>query len=78
MIQHRAARFVLNKPWRKTTRDSITHMLKSLKWPTLEKHRENAHLLLLLKLVNNLLTIPTTYMPTLSPLTGTRPQHYLK
>ena len=35
-------------------------------------------LLLLFKLVNNLLTIPTTYMPTLSPLTVTRAQCNLK
>ena len=41
MIQHRAARFVLNKPWRKNHRDSITDMLQSLNWPSLEKHRRH-------------------------------------
>ena len=41
MIQHQAAAwFILNKPWHKITRDSITHMLKTLKWPTLENHTE--------------------------------------
>ena len=54
------------------------HVLETLKWPILKKRRENARLLLLFKLVNNLLTIPTTYMPTLSPLTATRAQLNLK
>ena len=48
---------------------AITHMLETLKWPTLEKHRENVCLLLLFKHVNNLLTIPATYTPVLFPLT---------
>ena len=31
MIQHRAAHFVLNKPWNRRQRDSITDMLKELR-----------------------------------------------
>ena len=30
IIQHRAARFILNKPWNRHQRDSITDMLKEL------------------------------------------------
>ena len=30
MVQHRAARFVLGKPWRRHERDSITNMLNQL------------------------------------------------
>ena len=78
MIQHRAARFVLNKPWRKNTRDSITHMLETLKWPPLQKRREDARLILLFKLANSLLTIPGIYMPLPSPLSSTRAPHNLK
>ena len=37
MVQHRAARFVLGKPWRRCERDSITNMLNQLNWTTLEK-----------------------------------------
>jgi len=36
MIQRRAARFVMNQPWKKNVRDSITSLLSSLKWPTLQ------------------------------------------
>ena len=31
MIQHRAARYVLNQPWRRNVRDSINSLLLSLK-----------------------------------------------
>ena len=34
MIQHRAACYVLNQPWRSNVRDSINPLLSSLKWPT--------------------------------------------
>ena len=37
MIQHRAARFVLNCPWRRDIRDGISSMLQLLGWPTLPK-----------------------------------------
>jgi len=36
MIQHRAARFVTNKPWRRDHPDSITAFLHELNWPTLQ------------------------------------------
>ena len=34
-IEH-AAHFVLNQPWRRNVRDSISSLLSSLKWPTLQ------------------------------------------
>ena len=37
MVQHRAARFVLGKPWRRCERDSITNMLNQLNLTTLGK-----------------------------------------
>ena len=37
MVQHRAARFVLGKPWRRCERDSITNMLNQ---PELDNIRE--------------------------------------
>ena len=47
MIQHRAARFVLNKPWHRSNQnhDSITDMLTSLEWPTLQNRRTIARLI---------------------------------
>ena len=78
VIQHRAPRFVLNKPWRKTSYDSITDMLTSLGWPTLQERRQHARLMLLFKLTDNLLFIPSSYLPSPSPLTFTRVQHKQK
>ena len=75
MIQHRAARFVLSKPWRCNHRDSITEMLQTLNWPSLEKRRKQSRLILLFKLLNNMIYIPTEYLPVPSPLTNTRSNH---
>ena len=59
VIQHHAARFILNKPWKKNHRDSITDMLQSLNWPLLKKRRRHLHIILLFKFVNRLIHIPT-------------------
>ena len=48
MVQHKTAQ--LNKPWCGNTQDSINVMFEMLKQPSLQKHRENAYLLLPLKL----------------------------
>ena len=73
MLQHRAARFVLlYKPWRRNHRHSITDMLMILKWPSFENRRRHSCLILLFKLVNKLIYIPTQYFPVPSPLTTTR------
>ena len=52
MIQHRAARFVMNKPWHRSNQkhDSITDMLTSLEWPTLQNRRTIARLTFLFKI----------------------------
>ena len=78
MIQHRAARFVLNKPWRRNHRDSITDMLQSLKWPSLEERRRHSRLILLFKFLNRLIHIPNQYLPAPSPLNITRSNHNQK
>ena len=54
MIQHRAARFVLNRPWNRHQRDSITDMLKELNWPSLQDRRRHARLILMYKITNHL------------------------
>ena len=57
MIQHRAACFVTGKLWRRDQRDSITNILTiNINWPTLQEHRRQATLVLLL------LTRPTVYL----------------
>ena len=78
MIQHHAARFVLNKPWQRTNHDSISDILEVLKWPPLKERRQHARLVLLFKLTSNLLLIPSIYLPSPSPLAIARAQHKLK
>ena len=79
MIQHYAARFVLNKPWhRQQQNDSITDMLTYLKWPSLEDRRKISRFVLLFKIVRKLLIIPDRCLPAFAPLECTRAQHSLK
>ena len=59
MVQHRAARIVTGKPWRRDHRDSITNILTSLNWPTLQERRRQARLVLLYKILHNLPTLPS-------------------
>ena len=79
MIQHHAARFVLNKPWhRQQQNDSITDMLTYLKWPSLEDRRKVSHLIVLFKIVRNLFIVPDRCLPASAPLESTHSHHSLK
>ena len=77
IIQHRAARFVLNHPWRKLQRDSITLMLSELQWPPLQTLRRNARLTLLYKIIHHHQIIPHQYHPT-PAFPHTRSNHCFK
>ena len=74
MIQHHAARFILNKPWIRHHRDSITEMLNELNWPSLQERRKQACLILLYKIVNHLLVVPNRCLPLLNQ-TATHAHH---
>ena len=77
MIQHRAARFVLSRPWRRNPSNSINSLLHSLGWPTLQLCWKCNRLILMYKLLNNLLFVPLNYLPAPSPITTTRSSHDL-
>ena len=70
-LQHRSAHFVSNRPWRRNCRDSITNILLILKWSSLKEHRKQSCLMLLFKFINELIYIPSQYLPVLSPTTHT-------
>ena len=61
--QHRVARFVLNKPWCRNDRDSVSQMLMDLNWPSLQDRRKHSCLLLLYKVVTNHFKVPLNYLP---------------
>ena len=72
MLQHFAARFISNKPWRRNHRDSINYMLRLLNWPSFKEHRRHSYLILILKFLNRMIHISTQFLPVPSPLTITR------
>ena len=78
MIQHRAARFVLNKPWQKQHSDSIAAVLDELHWPTLQNRSTAARLILMFKIMKNLVTVPERCFPQRSSVPSTRAHHSLK
>ena len=79
MVQHRAVRFVLNKPWHKSyNHDSVTEMLTNLGWPKLEEQRKIARLTLLFTIMRGLLEVPARCIPQLTAYAATRAYHSLK
>ena len=79
MLQHRAARFVMNKPWYRHQHNvSITKILAELHWPTLQNRRKQARFILMFKIVNGNLTVPTRCLPLPPTVTCTRANHSLK
>ena len=75
MVRHRAACFVLNCPWSRSSRDSISQMLGKLNWCPLEIRRKQSRLLLLF---NHLVHIPENLLPVCSPSGITRASHSIQ
>jgi len=73
ILQHRVVRFVTNKPWYKNI--SITKIFTDLHWPPLENRRKQ---ILLYKIVNGYLTVPSRCLPLPPTITCTRANHTLK
>ena len=67
MIQHNAARWTLGKDGRKYRTESITAMLNSLGWRSLEQRRTDTRLTMLYKIQNDLVQI---HNPNLQPVSG--------
>ena len=74
MVQRRAARYVTN---RHHNTSSVTEMLETLGWETLECRRQKLQLTLFYKIVNNLVDIPASEYLTLAP-SRLRANHKLK
>ena len=77
MIQHCAVIFLLNMPWRRNDRDSVSpriynrlyykllvsQMLLDLKWLSLQPRRSYSRILLMHKVIKNHLIFPTQFLP---------------
>ena len=64
MIQRRDARFVTNNPHRRTSlQPSVSAMVESLGWDSLEQRRQRSRVTTMYKAVNNLVDIPSHYLP---------------
>ena len=73
MIQRRAARFVFNNY---NLTDSVTSMLQSLKWPTLEARRRFLKLTLMFKILNKQIHIPTNNFQLVTTYTRGYQHHH--
>ena len=81
MIQHWAARFILNKPLLRSAQQensSVTDMLTYLKWSTLQDRRTIARLTLLFKILHKMIAIPDRCLPSPAPISFTRSNNPLK
>ena len=59
MVQHRAARFVKNTPYRHSEQQtSITRVVEHLGWPLLAERRRKTRLHMFYKVINNLVEVP--------------------
>ena len=68
MVQRRAARFVTGDYHRTT---SVTNLLHQLQWPTLQERRATNKVIMMYRIVNHLVAIPTSCLiPTAATLRG--------
>ena len=68
-IQNKAARFVLNIPYKRELKDNQPRGLtlsNNLHWPSLEHRRKLHRLTLLYKIYNGKIAIPNSYLPQTS------------
>jgi len=72
MIQHTRASFVLNHAIM-AKKHSVSFLLQSLNWPTLQIHRVCSHII-----INQIIQILAHYLPTRSPITTTRTRNDMK
>ena len=71
-VQRVAAWFVARRPYRRSAPDSVTALVTSLGWYTLETRRHKASLTSLYKMVDGHVAIPETYHPAPKPHRQTR------
>ena len=78
MIQHKAARWVLNKDGPAHRRDSVTAMLDQLKWRSLEQRRVDIRLTMLWKIINGKVHITSqSLVPTTGILHSAHPHRFV-
>ena len=74
-LHNRAACFVLNYPWRRHYHNSVSSMISTLNWQSLQTRRRNAWLILLYRIFHDYQTIP--HQTIQAPL-NTRSNHNQK
>lgn len=75
MVQRRAARFVTGDYHRSS---SVTRMLEDLDWPTLRERRAENKAIIMYRIVNNMVAIPSQYLiPTATAITGHNHRFFL-
>ena len=62
-INRAGAPFVASKPYRRDNPDSVTSIMKELRWEPLVDRRRKIKATMLYKMVNRLVAIPESYLP---------------
>ncbi len=71
-VQRNAARFVASKPFNPHKPDSVSSIITSLQWPSLQQRRQRYEVVLLYRVVHGLVAVPASYLPTPALVRSTR------
>ena len=74
MVQHRGARFVTNTPHHRHSGEhtSVTDIIKDLDWTSLKERRTISRLVMMYRVTNNLVEIPSDCHPQIRSRQATR------
>lgn len=75
MVERRAARFVKNMPYRRDDPVSVTSLIQDLGWEPLHTRRLNHRLIMLYRISEDMVLLPTPYHPVSRPQMPTRGHH---
>ena len=67
-----ADRFVAGRPFNPHQLDSVSYIISSLKWPSMQSRRQRADIILLYRVVHSLVAVPISYLPSPALIRSTR------
>ena len=77
-VQRSAARFVAGRPFNPHQPDSVSHIISSLQWHSLQSRRQRADIILLYRVVHSLVAVPISYLPSPALIRSSRQSNNYK
>ena len=71
-VQRNAARFVAGRPFNPYQPDSVSSIISSLQWPSLQSRQQRADIILLYRVVHSLIAVPISHLPSPALIRSTR------